>query len=193
MRRVVVLGIVTWSALAMAQAEDLPAHQRARRPTEQPAAPDVRRSRITLGPTLLAFGTLPLEYERAVTHDMSFFAGGRVTFPAAGALVGIQTWGVGSVLGLRFFPGEAPAPQGLWLGVETQAGYFRTTVGPTGALSEYGFHAALVSGYTFVSSMGLTISSGLGAGVGYSSVGLFATGPGVVPAFSMHLNAGYAF
>lgn len=192
MRRVVVLGIVASSALAMAQSDDVPAHQRARRSVEQ-EGPEVRRTRVTVGPTLLLFGTVPVEYERAVTHDMSFFAGGRLTFPAVGSLLGITTWGVGSVLGLRFFPGEAPAPHGLWLGVETQAGYLWTTASPAGARSEYGFHAALVAGYTFISHAGLTISSGLGAGLGFSSVGLFGTGAGVVPAFSMHLNTGYAF
>lgn len=175
---------------------EVPEHQRVQRAPETrrsaEAAPAVRLTRITMGPTLLLFGQLPIEYERGVTEDLSFYVGARLTFPAIGALVGQVSYGGTTTFGLRMFPMAGQAPQGLWLGVETEAGYnWTTSLGVT--VRTFAVHGAATGGYTFIAANGFTVSSGLGLGMGYSTAGFLSTGPGLVPALTLHLNAGYAF
>lgn len=164
--------------------------------------PQPRLNRLTVGPLTVFAGALTLEYERALTENISVFAGPRIGFTGLG---------LGASVGARFFPlSGARAPDGLWVGPELFAEYAQVS-GSVGneryANTRMSAIALGMVGYTHTFDMGLTFSVGGGAGGGYisakgttalaSSTGGLKSTPfnsaGFVPSLAINANVGWAF
>lgn len=200
------IALVLFVAAAQADggtAADVPSYQLypAEPPQQQTPpmvaeAPRVRRSRVSVGPVLFLFGGLGLEYERGFNPDFSVVGGLQLMYPAIGALLGIYNAGATGTFGLRFFPLQAPAPDGLWLGTEIN-GSAAWVVFPGASGLSTGINGVFTLGYTFISQGGVTFSGGGGLGLSYTfrnptnAPSLFGNGLG--PAITLHLNVGYAF
>jgi hypothetical protein len=159
------------------------------------------RNRLTLGPTPLLMGWVAIEYERAISDRFSLVLGPQVR--PRRLLFGLEGRGARLVLGSRFFL-LGRAPHGSWLGAEIVPTYEETRPeGSTAYATSRSIVGLLTAGYTL--SIGpLTGSAGVGAGAGYldnnAPAGASDEGPftlptfrGLVPALSLHLNAGVTF
>jgi len=124
-----------------------------------------------------SIGSLPIEYERALSRGLSVFG---LLQPTIGVVTAGRTasgLGFGIGLGARaYFSGNAL--QGFWLGGE----------GDVPISPPLGISARVESGYNFMFSTNLTLSLGGGLGLTYST-----TINGFVPAGGLRIALGYAF
>ena len=160
-----------------------------------------RTNVLYLGPVSLLAGSIPLEFEHALSPGNSFAIFGSVLTPVAiisdpqAAGYSRSGFSIGGAFRGYFF---GSAPTGLFFGPEVELG-FASVAGPGGATgSGTSVNGRVLVGYSLVTPGGFAFS--VGAGLGYGSTTATASAGGVqanleVQAFSPHMRAhiGYGF
>ena len=146
-------------ALAIAPAVQAEAQTPAAgRESAQPSTPKL----IDINPLDLVFGQLSVEFEHALSSNLSLVIGPQALLFVLGGTSGESVSGGGLSLGLHYFPGSG-ALHGFWLGPEVDLRWVSVTLG-TASGSGGSLALAGILGYTFFPGAHVPISIGLGAG-----------------------------
>jgi len=157
-----VLALVSFASLAAPLAGT--AHAQDGRTLHVVAASAPRpQNTVTFNPLALVFGIVQLEYERAVSPQLTIFGGpSMMAFNTIG-VDGGSVFAAGLDVGARYFFREG-APRGLWIGPQANLSYASVDADGGESATAVAYSASLLFGHTWIARSGLTFSLAIGGG-----------------------------